>query len=143
MIFSGGHPAVWTKHFRFSDGNGGAAMVHHRMFPCPRQHLDDRECHCSTQRAPPGIGAAGGGGLQRQPRPYRGRLEGGGYRGGTDDGEVRRHFVPLTPATAPMVPGQENLENGPVREGGAVPYGLHHGDVLLSLHERGRPGPTA
>ena len=41
-------------------GDGGAVMVHHRMLPRSQQHLDNRECCLSSQRAPPVIGTAGG-----------------------------------------------------------------------------------
>ena len=127
-ICSGGHTEVRTKRCRLSADSGGAAMVHHRMLPGPQRHLEDRECRCSAQRAPLGIGYAGGGGLQLQPRPAIGISEGGGDRNGTDRCEIRRHVEPLPPAMAPMVTGREGVEHGPGGEGGAVPDGLHPGD---------------
>ena len=44
---------------------------------------------------------------------------------------------------APMVPGWEDVEHGPGREGGAVPDILHPRDKLLSLYECGHLVPTA
>ena len=103
------------------------------MLTRPRRHLDDRECCCSAQVAPPGIRADGGKGLKLQPGKSREISEVGGDRGSAESGRVRRHFSPLTPVTAPLVPVQEDVEHGPVGEGGAVLDGLHPGDRLLSL----------
>ena len=60
-------------------------------------------------------------------------MEGGGYRGIVDDGVDRRHVVPLTPVTVPMVPGREDVEHDPGREGGVVPDGVHFRDRSSSL----------
>ena len=43
----------------------------------------------------------------------------------------------------PLVPRREDVEYGQVEERGAVPDGLHPGERLSSLQERGRIVPTA
>ena len=48
----------------------------------------------------------------------------------------------LPPAVSPMVTGREYVEHGLVGEGGEVPDGLHPWEILLSLLECDRPGPT-
>ena len=92
---------------------------------------------------PPGIGDAGGWGLQLQPRPDRGIPEGGKYSSGTDNGEIGRHVEPLPPATAPMVLGWEDVEHGAVGKVGAVLDGLHPEDILSSIQENIHTGSTA
>ena len=102
-ICGGEHPTFWAKHCQLPAGYRGAAILYHRMLPRPQGHLDNREyCHI-TQRATQRIKDAGGGGLQRQPIPARGRLEGGGYCGSTDGSGTGRHVVPLPPPMMPMV----------------------------------------
>ena len=118
-------------------------MVHHQILPFPQRHLDDRECYRSAQGAPPGIGAPDGGGLKHQPGQAIGISEGGGDCSSTDESGFRRHAGPLPPAKASMVPGREDVEHGLVGEGGAVPDGIHPGDVSSSLQERDHTGPTA
>ena len=62
-------------------------------------------------------------------------MEGGGNCGGTNYRMVGGYVGPLPPATALMVPGQEDVEHGPGREGGEVSKGLHSGDGSTSLLE--------
>ena len=85
-------------------------MVHCGMLPRPPRHLDDREGCRSAQGAPQGSRAAGGGRHERKLVGARGRPEGGGYRGDIGDGETQVHAGALPPATAPLVPGQEDVE---------------------------------
>ena len=73
------------------------------------------------------------GDLNAKPGRDRERSEGGGYSGGTDGGRFRRHFGPLPPMMAPMVPGRENVEHGLVGEVGTVLDRLHSGYRLSSL----------
>ena len=58
----------------------------------------------------------------------RGRPEGEGDSGGTEDVGIGRHVGPLPPVTAPMVPGWEDVEHDTIGEGGDVPDGLNPGD---------------
>ena len=76
------------------------------------------------------IGVAGGGGLKQQPGQTIGISEVGGDHGSAGGDGVIRHAEPLPTAMAPMVPGWEEVDHGPVGEGGAVPDRLHHGDRL-------------
>ena len=138
-ICGGYHPEFWDQCCWISADDGGSAMVHHQMLLRSRQHLDDRECHCSAQRDPLGIGAAGSGWPQCQTRPDIGILEGGGDSSSTDGGGIGRHIGPFTPAMATLMPGQEDVDHGTFGEGGAVLDGLHPGDRLLSFQERGHP----
>ena len=55
---------------------------------------------------PPGFGAASGRGIKHQPGRAIGRLEGGGYLNGADNGGVKIHAGPLPTATVTMVPGR-------------------------------------
>ena len=71
------------------------------------------------------------------------RSEGGGDSGSTENCGYQRHVGPLPPATAPMVPGWEEVENGPGGEGGEVTDGLHPMDRLSSISECDRTGTTA
>ena len=114
VICGRGHPTVQAENCRLPDGYGGAEMLHPLMLTRPQQHLDDRECCFRAQRAPPGIGVSSGGGIQCQPRPSRGRSQGVGYISGTGGGGIGIHVSPIPPATAPMVPGREDVEHGMV-----------------------------
>ena len=142
-LCGGGRPAFWSQRFRITDVDGGVAIVYHRMLPRPRRHLDFGEYRCSSQGVPLGCRTTGGGGPEHQPGRAGGRLEGGRDSGSADNGGDPRNVRPLPPATVPMVPGRENMEDGLDGEGGEVPDGLHHRDKLLSLLECNRPGPTA
>ena len=50
-----------------------------------------------------------------------------------DDSRDQRYVSPLPPATEPIVPGQEDVENGQVRERVTVPYRIHPRDRSLYL----------
>ena len=60
-LCGGERPAVWDQRFWLFSGNVVAAMVHHRILPCPQRYLGDIDCCCSSQGAPPGRQTAGGG----------------------------------------------------------------------------------
>ena len=75
--------------------------------------------------------------------PERGRGGGEGDRGGANYRRVGEYFVPLPPAQAPMVPGQEDVEHGTGGEVGEVQDVLHPGDGSPSLLECFCPVPQA
>ena len=80
---------------------------------------------------------AGGRRIQRKSFGAGGKWEGGGNRGDASNGWTRGYVGALPPASALTVPGQEDVEHDPDREGGEVP------DGLLYLLECVRPGPQA
>ena len=53
--------------------------------------------------------------------------------GSAENVRAQVHVGPLPPATALMVPGREDMEHGPGREGREVPDGLHPRDISSSL----------
>ena len=108
-------------------------MVHRGMLPCPRRHLDNRECCRRAHGAPQGCRTVGGGGIQRQPSGAGGRPDGRRYCGGDGKGEFGRYVGSLPPPPALMATGREDVEHDPVRDVGAVLDGLKSGDGFPSL----------
>ena len=118
-------------------------MVHRQMLPCHRRHLENRKFRRRSQGATLGRRTDGGGRSEHETVVSGGRFEEGGNSGRADYDRSGGHVVPLPPVPAPMVPGQEDMEHGPGREGGEVLDRLHPRDGSLSLLECVRPGPQA
>ena len=135
----GGCPDVWPQRFRLPAGDGGAVMVHFRMLPCPRQQLDDRECHHRAQGATPGLRNN----IGRILNVKLSEMEEGRNRGGAYYRRFGGYFGQLPPAPLLMVSIREDMEYDLVDEEGDVLDGLHHGDVSPSLWECVYPGPQA
>ena len=85
----------------------------------------------------------GGGISERETVGTGGRSEEGVNIGSADYSRPGGHVGTLTPAPAPMVTRQEDVDHGPGGEEVEVPDGLHHRDRSSSLLGCVHPGPLA
>ena len=113
------------------------------MLPCSQRHLDDGEGRRSAPEPTQGSGAAGGGGLQLEPRDTGGGQESGRHRNDAGDGGTRGHGETLPAARDQLVSGSKDVGDASKSKGGAVPDGLHPGDGLPYFQERRSPGLSA